>query len=186
MVVVGCTQKMLKRVGSPATTEPPASTTRLGDWTANLLGVGRQRFVLLVAERSRLPILLPAHDLKSIRVPLVDALAHVLLSLNIAALSVRRELAEMRDGVFATTNNRSVLGTMNDFSNATWWRYRDEPNADPLTVSLWLPNARIYLYGAAVDSAFEQRSPQHFGLRLRPQEGTPQGQPIWKPDEDVL
>jgi len=41
--VIRCTQKMLKRVGSP-TTEPMASTTRLGDWTANLLGVGRQRF----------------------------------------------------------------------------------------------------------------------------------------------
>lgn len=81
--------------------------------------------MLLVAERIRLPILLPARDLKSIRVPLVDALAHVLLSLNVPALSVRRELEEMRDGAFATTNNRSVLGTMNDFSNATWWRYRD-------------------------------------------------------------
>ena len=46
------TPEMLKRVGSP-TTEPMASTTRLGDWTASLLGVGRQRFVLLVAERSR-------------------------------------------------------------------------------------------------------------------------------------
>jgi hypothetical protein len=57
VVVIRCTQKMLKRVGPPAS-EPPASTTRLGDWTANLLGVGRQRFVLLVAERSRLPILL--------------------------------------------------------------------------------------------------------------------------------
>jgi hypothetical protein len=137
VVVIRCTQKLLKRVGPP-TSEPAASTTRLGDWTANLLGVGRQRFVLLVAERSRLPILLPARDLKSIRVPLVDALAHVLLSLNVAAVSVRRELAEMRDGAFATTNNRSVLGTMTDFSNATWWRYRDEPDADPLAVSLWL------------------------------------------------
>lgn len=137
MVVIRCTQKMLKRVGPPAS-EPPVSTTRLGDWTVNLLGVGRQRFALLVAERTRLPILLPARDLKSIRVPLVDALAHVLLSLNIAAPSVRRELAEMRDGVFATTNNRSVLGTMNDFSSATWWHYHDEPDADPLAVSLWL------------------------------------------------
>ena len=128
---------MLKRVGPPDR-EPPASTTRLGDWTANLVGVRRHRFVLLVAERTRLPILLPARELKSICVPLVDALAHVLLSLNVAALSVRGELAEMRDGAFATTNNRSVLGTMNDLSFATWCCYRDEPDADPLAVSLWL------------------------------------------------
>ena len=136
MVVIRCTQKMLKRVGPPDR-EPPTSTTRLGDWSANLVGVGRQRFVLLVADRTRLPILLPARDLKSIRVPLVDALAHVLLSLNVAAPSVRRELAEMRDGAFATTNNRSVLDTMNDFSNATWWRYHDERHADRFQVTRW-------------------------------------------------
>ena len=135
--MIRCTQKMLKRVGPPDR-NLPASTTRLGDWSANLVGVGHQRFVLLVAERTRLPILLLARELKSIRLPRVDALVHVLLSLNVAALSVRRELAEMRDGAFATTNSRSVLGTMNDFSDATWWRCRDEPDTDPLAVSLWL------------------------------------------------
>ena len=151
MVVIRCTQKMLKRVGPPDR-EPQTSTTRLGDWSANLVGVGRQRFVLLVADRTRLPILLPARGLKSIRVPLVDALAHVLLSLNVAALSVRRELAEMRDGAFAPTNNRSVLGTMNDFSNATWCRYHDEPDADPLAVSLWLAETPMQPFrGKAAD-----------------------------------
>ena len=76
MAVIRCTRKMLKRVGPPDR-EPPTSTTRLGDWSANLVGVGRQRFVLLVADRTRRPILLPARDLKSIRVPLVDTLAHM-------------------------------------------------------------------------------------------------------------
>lgn len=142
---------MLKRLG-PTPKEPPASTTRLGDWTANLLGVARQRFVLLVAEHTRLPILLPARDLNSINVPLVDALTHVLLSLNVPALSIRRELAEMREGALATTNNRSVLGTMNDFSNATWWRYHDEPDADPLSVSLWLAETPMHPFrGKAPD-----------------------------------
>jgi Domain of unknown function (DUF6933) len=127
--VIRCTQKMLKRVGSP-TTEPMASTTRLGDWTANLIGVGRLRFVLFVAERTRLPILLPARDLKSIDVPLVDALMHVLLSLNVPALAIRRELAEMHERRFAATNNRSVLGTINDFTNATWWSYHEVHTAE--------------------------------------------------------
>jgi hypothetical protein len=75
-------------------------------------------------------------------------LAHVPLSLKVAALSVRRELAEMRDNAFATTNSRSVLGTMNDFSNATWWRYRDEPDADPLAVWLWLAGTSMAPFGA--------------------------------------
>lgn len=146
MVVIRCTQKLLKRVGPPHP-EPQASTTRLGDWTANLLGVGRRRFVLLVAERSRLPILLPARELKRIGEPLADALAHVLMSLSVPALSVQHELAAMRETVFAPTNNRSVLGTMNDFTNATWWRYHDEPETDPLRASLWLAETPMQPFG---------------------------------------
>lgn len=62
----------------------------------------------------------------------------MLITLDVPTLAVRRELAEMRETVFAATNKRSVLGTMNDFTNARWWRCRNEPEADPLTVSLWL------------------------------------------------
>jgi hypothetical protein len=49
MLVLRCTQKLLKRIGPPVV-DPPASTTALGDWYAQPLAVGRQRYVLLVSE----------------------------------------------------------------------------------------------------------------------------------------
>ena len=146
MVVIRCTQKLLRRLEPPDLGEVP-STTRLGDWSANLFGVRQQRYVLLVSERSRLPILFPARDVKHIRSHLVDALAHVLLSLDVPALVVRRELGEMREAVIARTNNRSVLGSMNDFVFAARWHLHDEPNADLRAVSLRLSETPMMPFG---------------------------------------
>jgi len=51
VLVLRCTQKLLKRIGPPIA-DPPASTTALGDWYAQPLAIGHQRHVLLVSERS--------------------------------------------------------------------------------------------------------------------------------------
>ena len=146
MVVIRCTQKFLRRL-KPADLREVSSTTRLGDWFANIFGVRQQRYVLLVSERSRLPILLPGRDVKHVGSHLVDALTHVLLSLDVPALVVRRELGEMREAVIAGTNNRSVLGSMNDFVFAVRWHLYDEPDADLLAVSLRLSETPILALG---------------------------------------
>jgi hypothetical protein len=85
------------------------STTRLGDWSANLVGVRQRRFVLLVSEHSRLPIIVPARDVTHLTAHLVGALAPVLQGLGIGAVKVRGELSEMREFVFKRTNNRFLV-----------------------------------------------------------------------------
>jgi hypothetical protein len=65
VVVIRCTQKLLRRLRAPEVSEA-SSTTRLGDWTANVFGIRRQRYVLLVSERSRLPVVLPARDVQHV------------------------------------------------------------------------------------------------------------------------
>ena len=65
VVIIRCTQKLLRRVGS-LEAEAGSSTTRLGDWYANLLWVGRQRLIICVSERARLPVLLRAQDVKNL------------------------------------------------------------------------------------------------------------------------
>jgi hypothetical protein len=65
MLVLRCTQKLLKRIGEPVA-DPPQSTTILGDWFAEPLAIGHQRMVLLASEHSRLPILMPARDVRHI------------------------------------------------------------------------------------------------------------------------
>lgn len=142
MVIIRCTQKLLRRVGSP---EPAtvSSTTRLGDWYANLLGVGHQRFMLCVSERGRLPVLLRAQDVKHFSRHLPAAVGAVLAGLGVAPSSIKAEFAEMQQVTLAATASRSVLGSLNDFSKSVRWRLRDEPDADLLDVALWLAETPI-------------------------------------------
>ena len=146
VVVIRCTQKLLRRVDASGSGDV-SSTTRLGDWSANLLGVRQQRFVLLVSECSRLPVLLPARDVRHIAQHLADALALVLQALGVSSFAIRRELEEMRESVIASTNNRSVLGSVNDFAKAAKWRLHEEPDADLIAVALWLSETPILALG---------------------------------------
>lgn len=119
------------------------STTILGDWFAQPLSVGRLRFILLVCERSRLAVLMPARDAKHLARNFPDALADVLVYLGIPPTAIDRELAEMRECAVAVTNNRSVLGSMNDFSQMIKWRLRGEPEVDLVGESLWLSRVLV-------------------------------------------
>ena len=57
MVVIRATKKFLDRVGRPLS-EPPPSTTVLGDWYANVL-FWRPQAALFVNQRTLLPVLVP-------------------------------------------------------------------------------------------------------------------------------
>ena len=132
MLVLRCTQKFLKRVGPPVA-EPPASTTALGDWYAQPLALGHQRYLLLVSGRSRLPMLMPARDTKHVAAYFPAALSRVLEGLDVPAPVISREIAETSEIVIARTASRSGLGTLSDFSQMLKWRRWAEPEPD-LTV----------------------------------------------------
>ncbi len=142
MFALRCTRQLLRRIGPPASPEGP-STTRLGDWFANLLSMGPQRFILLVSERTRLPVLVRARDVKRLREHLVEALPPVLRALTIPDGDIQRELAEMRDVVIAPTNNRSVVGTLTDFAFAIKFSARQGTVTDLTAVAIWLSETPI-------------------------------------------
>ncbi|HZL64518.1 MAG TPA: hypothetical protein VFD50_06210 [Thermoleophilia bacterium] len=129
MLVLRCTQKLLKRIG-PAITGPPESTTALGDWYAGPLAIGHQRYLLLVSERSRLPVLMPGRDVKHLTAHFPEALARVLEGLGVPAPVISREIAEAGEIIVAKTASRSVLGTPNDFSYQLKWQLWDDPAPD--------------------------------------------------------
>lgn len=116
MVVLRCTQKLLARLNRPVAVAPIASTTRLGDWYGNELRLGRQLLLLFVSGRTRLAVLVPA--LKSRRLPtvLADAVSDRLAALGVSAAHIEQERRRMSEVVFAGTDDRSVLGTMNDYA----------------------------------------------------------------------
>jgi len=142
MLVLRCTQKLLKRIGQPDA-DPPQSTTALGDWFAEPLSVGHQRYVLLASERSRLPILMPARDVKHLARNFPGALADMLNRLGVPEAAVEREVDAAREVLIAATNNRSVLGTLNDYSNMLQWTMPNRPNAHLMDTAVWLAHTPV-------------------------------------------
>jgi hypothetical protein len=125
-----CTATLLHRMGLPRhPPEPGPSTTALGDWYGHLLYLRRRPMVLLVSERSLLPVLLPARDLPSLPSRFASGLAEVLSRLGTPQVALEDELAEMSDLAFGKTRNRRVMGSINDFVNSLQGSVRLFPDA---------------------------------------------------------
>jgi len=146
VVILRLTRKLLSRVG-PSSAVTSASTTVLGDWFAHLVFVGHKPCVLFVSEHSRLPVVMPGRDLKHLTNNFPEALAPVLHALGVPPEVVEREVGATREAVIAPTNSRSLLGTLNDFSQALRYRLWDEPNADLVEVALWLGRTPMGPFG---------------------------------------
>jgi len=117
MLTFRVTAKVAKRLKFPLEPNPLASSGLLGDWYANLLIIRRQHLLLLVSEKTLLPVLMPAKDLASFPERLPMALTEVLSNIGIPAVKIEAELSEMTRWSFAKTASRQVLGSMNDFAN---------------------------------------------------------------------
>ena len=129
MFVLRCTRKLLTRLGEPAIDlAPGSSTTTLGDWYADVLFTVRHYVVLCVSEHARVPVIVPAREIKTLAARLPVALGHVLSDLAIPSASIARELTEMNDAQFAKTASRSLLGTINDYAIEVTWALAEEPD----------------------------------------------------------
>lgn len=128
MVVLRCTQKLLRRLRQNPVEDAPASTTVLGDWYASLLWLHRKPLILAVSARSLLPVLVPARDPASLGARFAAAVGGVLAALGIPAHQIEEEQRQMAQLAFARTMSRQILGTMNDFR-----RMLDAAPDQPLT-----------------------------------------------------
>lgn len=119
MFTLRCTGKLLGRLGTApsAVAEPP--TTALGDWYATLIHAPRVQVVLLVSERTLLPIVVPAKEARTLLPRFRLALADMLHRLGVRPSIIDREIQEMGDVVVGKTRSRTVLGSMNDFIRMT-------------------------------------------------------------------
>lgn len=142
MVTIHCTKKLLARLGSPVQ-EAAVPTTRLGDWYAKPVAIGHQRLVLLVSERSRLPVVVWARGARHLPETFPDALAAVLWGLGVEAAAINRELEAMREVAIAPTRDHSLLGTLNDFAHMLQWQLPDRPDLDLLAAALDLAHTPV-------------------------------------------
>lgn len=92
------------------------TTTRLGDWYANIIVRRPAHVVLCVGEQTLLPIVMAASPAHSIGTRLGDAVAEVLRALDVPEPLVAAELREMTAHRIDKTASKQVLGSMNDFA----------------------------------------------------------------------
>lgn len=116
MFTLRCTQRLLARSKAKLATQAVEPTTRLGDWYANLLHLGRLQLVIAVSDRTFLPVLIPAAPVATLVPRLRDGLAEVLRALDVAKADIDREIGEMEDAAYGKTANRQVTGIMVDFA----------------------------------------------------------------------
>jgi uncharacterized protein DUF6933 len=116
MVVLRCTRKLLARLKRTEVSPDIVSSSRLGDWYGNILQIGRRQHLLFISERSRLPVVIPIREAKRLEAVFPSAVCDVLAAVGIGAKDIADERSRMAEISFGRTNNRSLLGTLNDFA----------------------------------------------------------------------
>ncbi len=115
MVIVRATRELLQRLGPPSP-DTPASTTLLGDWYATYLPWRPRQVVLLVNERTLLPLLMPLAPAATFLARFPDELARLLTAHHLPTSVIADEVAATKHAALATTASRSLVGSMNEFA----------------------------------------------------------------------
>ena len=117
MVVLRATQKVLRTLPQSAS-DADVSDTALGDWYVNRIVVDRQPLLLLVSAKSRLAILAPARDVRSLPDRLPGIVANRLRRIDVDSNLIAAEIGAMHTTRVGRTQDRSVTGQMVDFAKA--------------------------------------------------------------------
>lgn len=143
MIVLRCTQRVLRGSGITPAPDPSPPTAALGEWYANALSLpfrGRS-LVLFTESQTLLTVLAPGRVLRT-TVPLFQERAPALLRrLRIPEPWTSKQQENMQEISFARTASRSILGFMNDIGQHIWFAAEathsfEELDLDALEVSL--------------------------------------------------
>jgi hypothetical protein len=133
------TQRFLARIGARKPGGRQVPTTALGDWYCKHVRAGSKQLVLFTSDRSLLCVVLPARGLTAVITErLSEGLDAVLRALRVPPAAISHELLEMRESLVAGTENRSVLGSMNDFAVAVRFRLQGRENLPLVALALEL------------------------------------------------
>lgn len=124
MLVVRGTKKLRDRVkGAPAGADD-ASTTALGDWFVNAL-FWRPQVALLVNSRTLLPVFMELAPATTLLERAPAAIEAVLRRHGVDNRFLTAECDAMLEVRIAPTNDRSVLGVMNEFAFHGEWLFKE-------------------------------------------------------------
>lgn len=118
MAILRCTKKLLSELNQkPVDCEEPSDT--LSGWHSNLIRVDRRKCILFTHDKTLYTIFVPGlrkPDYKMIKEIFGQNVFKSLIRENILQGQIEIVLDNIRDICFAKTNNRSVLGSMNDLT----------------------------------------------------------------------
>jgi hypothetical protein len=119
------------------------STSVLGDWYAKPFQIGPKRFILLMSGTSRLPVVMHGRDVADLGGNFPDALGAVLSALGVPTVVAAAEVERSRQSIVAGTDNRSMLGSLNDFASMAQHRSRGAADIDVIGLSVELSGTPI-------------------------------------------
>jgi hypothetical protein len=131
------TKKLRDRAKQPLVDEIPEPTTWLGNWYATAL-FWQPQLALLVNEQTLFPVLMPLAPAATVLERFPAAFGETLIAADVEDVFIRAELAQMIEGRWAKTANRSVLGIMNDFTFLAGETRRRRGVDEPIELALWL------------------------------------------------
>lgn len=137
VMTVRATRKLLDRLG-PATTDLEQATTVLGEWYGTALPWRPRQVALMMSDRTLLPVLLPLAPAATLLARFPTHLAAVLTAHDVPAQFIEDEIAQMRSWQVAPTNNRSRVGSLNEFASLATHVRDDYPGSDLIGLSMWL------------------------------------------------
>ena len=121
MQLIRCTEKLRKEMGLKKSelAETVISSSRLGQWHANLIYIDRKKCVLFANDLTLFNFIVP--DLKRAHIRELDKIFRQFLTTVVNSepdlAGVAQKIVEEHATIeFASTNNRSVLGSMNDLA----------------------------------------------------------------------
>jgi hypothetical protein len=116
MSALRCTQPLLRRLRLPCRLpDPGLPTAPLGDWTLTVLHLRRGPLIVGVNKASLLPVVFPARRLDLMVATFLSNLEQVLLAIGVPPDTAAAELARMQPLAYGNTNDRSLLGVLNNF-----------------------------------------------------------------------
>jgi len=118
MAIIRCTKKLLTELKTKLS-EGAISSSEVGSWHANLLRIDRRRCILFTNDATLYSFLIPGlkkPQFENFREVFGQNLFKNLLWENFPQNQIEIVLDEHREVIIAKTNNRSVLGSMNDLA----------------------------------------------------------------------
>lgn len=116
MTALRCTAKLLKAMKASPVAALAVPRNRLGEWTANLVRVGRIQLVLAVSEPTRFGVVIDAAPYAGVPERFCHALFEALQGIGISADAAVHEVEAMLPLQAAASNSRSVLATLNQYA----------------------------------------------------------------------